>query len=972
MGKKIFVLIIITNVFFYQSGLCQDGKSRWVDSVFQTLNTSEKIGQLFMIPAAADASAEELEDLISKISRYQPGGILITRGGPNQIANLINLLQRNSHVPLLAGVQAEWGIGQTVDSVITFQKPLVLGAVHERDWLVRLGAEVAREMKALGLHINFAPNADIHLENIPYPQSLQYFSDRKERVAEKAIAFMKGLQQNGVMACAIHPATQLLQRGYAQDTTSHLPVPLDTTGLYPYKKMVEAGLKAILTAHLHTAPPDQTEPATQLFTQEILKKSIGFNGLAFADITYLEKIIGEHKEGDVEKIALELGSDVLINPDHLAATMRRISRALKANRQLTNRLNEAVKKILAAKYDAGLHQYKRINTDNLLDRLNAPEAKLLRHQLSEQAVTLIKNDTQIIPVRNLENKNWISVSIGKEEFNEFTRYLSKYARFEHYAMRLPGDSVLIKQKAASANVMVVGIFPLAANMMKAVSAMLASLAGKKEIVVVHFGDPAHISLLQKLPTLLAGYSDEWGIPKMAAQIIFGGLPAQGELPLWTTAFEAGHRNTTETIGRFSYSLPEAVGIDSRTLSKIENIAREAIVTGATPGSHVLVAKDGKVIYEQSNGYLTYQNKIPVTEQTIYDLASVTKVTATLQAIMFLYDRGMIDINKKASVYLPELKNSNKKDCTIKDILTHQAGLWPFLPFWNSTVKNGTQLPQYYSSARSEDYPFPVADGMFAHKSMKDSLWQWIIKARMVEKPPRTTYDYRYSDMGFYILQHLAEKILNQPMEDFLDQNLYEPLGAYTLGYLPLQKFPASQIAPTENDQLFRKRLLVGYVHDQGAAMHGGIAGHAGLFGTANDLAKVGQMLLQKGKYGGYQYYRPETVELFTARQFDNSRRGLGWDKPMPGNWTSPTTPFASNKTFGHTGFTGTCIWVDPEFNLVYVYLSNRVHPDMNNNKLLNANIRPRIQEVIYKAIFDYRQYGSPSPVLNDLTSSIRN
>jgi beta-N-acetylhexosaminidase len=245
--------------------------------------------------------------------------------------------------------------------------------------------------------------------------------------------------------------------------------------------------------------------------------------------------------------------------------------------------------------------------------------------------------------------------------------------------------------------------------------------------------------------------------------------------------------------------------------------------------------------------------------------------------------------------------------------------------------------------------------------MKDSLWSWIIKAKIREKPARTPFDYRYSDMGFYILQHLAEKILNQPIEDFLSQNLYEPLGAYTTGYLPLLHFPYRQIAPTENDRLFRRALLIGTVHDQGAAMQGGIAGHAGLFTNANDLAKLGQMLLQQGNYGGIQYYKPETVGLFTQKQFENSRRGLGWDKPTPGEWNGPTSIYASPKTFGHTGFTGTCIWVDPEFDLVYIFLSNRVHPDMTNNKLLNANIRSRIQDVIYQSIFEYCKTAETQP-----------
>jgi len=317
----------------------------------------------------------------------------------------------------------------------------------------------------------------------------------------------------------------------------------------------------------------------------------------------------------------------------------------------------------------------------------------------------------------------------------------------------------------------------------------------------------------------------------------------------------------------------------------------------------------------------------------------------------MYERGLIDINKKASVYLPELKGSNKKDFVLKDILTHQSGLRPFIPFYAMTMKDTLHLPEFYSSTLSRQYPLVVADNLFASAAMKDSLWGWVIKGKLQEKPPRTPFDYTYSDMGFYMLQHLAERILNQPQEDFLNQNLYEPLGAYTTGYLPLVRFSIHQIAPTENDKIFRKALLIGTVHDPGAAMQGGVAGHAGLFSNANDLAKLYQMLLQEGRYGGVQYYKPETVRLFTQKQFHSSRRGLGWDKPT-GDWKGSTGIYASPKTFGHTGYTGTCVWVDPEFNLVYIFLSNRVHPVVTN-KLLSANIRSRIQDVIYQSIFDY-------------------
>jgi len=491
-------------------------------------------------------------------------------------------------------------------------------------------------------------------------------------------------------------------------------------------------------------------------------------------------------------------------------------------------------------------------------------------------------------------------------------------------------------------------------------AMLKNRTPEQQVIIADFGCASLAGHIQEFPVVITGYTDQPEMFNMLAQVMFGALPSVGKLPVSMGNNGPGNGITTESLQRLAYSFPEDGEMSSATLNQIDSIAREAIAIGATPGCHVLVARKGKVVFERSYGYLTYQKQIPVTDSTIYDLASVTKVSATLQAVMFMADRNLIDINKKASVYLPELKNSNKKDFTIKDILTHQAGLWPFLPFWAQTMKDSTYMPDFYSHTASPQYPYMVADKLYASASIRDSLWTWIINAKIREKPARTPYDYRYSDMGFYIMQHVAERVLNQPIDDFVAQNIYEPLGAYTTGYQPLLRFPVTRIAPTENDKLFRKTLLAGTVHDQGAAMHGGVAGHAGLFSTANDLAKLGQMLLQEGLYGGYQYYKPETVRTFTQKQFETSRRGLGWDKPVQSDWkNSPTSLFSSPATFGHTGFTGTCIWVDPEFDLVYIFLSNRVHPDMTNNKLLSANIRSRIQDVVYQSIFNYCRLGHP-------------
>jgi beta-glucosidase-like glycosyl hydrolase/CubicO group peptidase (beta-lactamase class C family) len=941
--------------------VAQDKKNRWVDSVFQTMKPQEKVSQLFMLPVAANARPAEIEALKKQVKDFAVGGIYITKGSVKNYARLANQLQANAAVPLLIGINAEWGLGQTLDSAMNFQKPLVLGSLKNDSLIYALGTEVANQMKALGLHINFAPHANIQVEKKNPFIALRYFGDNKISVSKKSVAFMKGLQDNGIIACAKHlPAGEGSSEKESKDNVLYFDANrLDTLDFYPYQKMIDAGLKGLLTSHLQfsTQGKKGALPASvsELFINDILKKKIGFKGLTFSEIPYLQSVGSKSRAGDAELLAFSISNDVLIAPLNIKAARKKILKAIKKNVLLKTQFDLSVKKILAAKYDVGLDKKQSIKIDELTEKLNTTKANYLKISIAEASVTVVKNDHNFLPIQLLDNKKFAAVSIGDAKDNEFNHYLSKYAEFDFFNIKKPSDTLDLKQKLNSYSVVVIAMLPSAYQFQKGIIPFIKSTAQQKETVLAHFGNPYSLKDVETLPTIISSYTDEELSNKATAELIFGGIKSQGQLPVNVSPhLPYGKSISTTTQDRFSYTVPEAAGMDSPTLNEIETIANEAITSGATPGCQVFVARHGKVVYEKSFGYLKYDKKSPVTDETIYDLASVTKVAATLQAVMFMFDKGLIDINKKISVYLPELKKSNKKDFIIKDILTHQAGLWPFLPFWAQTLKDSTFLPQYYSRKESVDYPFAVSENLFSAKFMKDSLWQWIIHSKVVEKTAHTPYNYKYSDMGFYIMQHLAEKILNQPQEAFLEQNLYHPLGAYTTGYLPLKKFNIEKIAPTEDDKAFRKVLLIGYVHDQGAAMHGGIAGHAGLFSTANDLGKLGQLWLQKGHYGGLSYFKPETIELFTNKQYETSRRGLGWDKPTLGDPSGPTSLLASFKTFGHTGFTGTCVWVDPEYDLVYIFLSNRVHPDMNNTKLLNANIRPRIQEVVYKSIANFK------------------
>ncbi len=941
----------------------QDLKNHWVDSVFQTLSPQEKIGQLFMIPISSYASPGELDELKRQIKIYHFGGLFITRGGPESHARMINQLQALSDVPMLVAINAEWGLGQTMDSTMNFQKPLVLGAVQNDSLVYATGAEIARQMKLLGIHVNFAPHADIDMPSENSSIALRYFSNDKKRVAAKSVAFMRGLQDHGIIACAKHLPSEEKngkENTSPAETLSFDLNRLDTLDFYPYQRLINEGVGGMLTTHLHFSAEEKKGlvPASlsELFISEILKKKIGFKGLTFTEIPYLQSTSGKRRAGETELLAFSVGNDVLISPLKPREAIKKIIKAMKKNPILKSQLDASVIKILETKHAVGLDRAKIISPDNLMSRLHSDEALLLQHRIAKAAVTLVRNASSSIPIKVLDNKHFISLAIGEEKQNEFNHYLSKYANLEYHSVIKASDTIGLKQKLLQADVVIVSLFPNPL-IVKEIAPFIKQLASTHEVILCNFRNPLMSNEFEGLSSILEAYTEEDAMPKIAAQIIFGGLSAEGVLPINTTSLHEGQGLKTSRLDRFEYALPIEAGMDSQTLNKIKLIALEAIDSGATPGCSVLIAKQGKIVFDQSFGSLTYENNIPVNDQTIYDLASITKVAGTLQAVMFLYERGVIDINKKASLYLPELLNTNKKDIILKDILTHQSGLFPFLLMWPQTVK-GESLSHYYSTIKNENYPLQVAPNLFAAKLIQDSVWQWVLKSEMLVKPARTPYSLRYSDLGFMILHRMVEQLVNQPMEDFLSQNLYEPLGASTVGYLPLTHFPLTQIAPSEMDTLFRKSLVLGTVHDERAAMLGGVAGHAGLFGSANDLIKIGQMLLQKGNYGGHSFYKSETVELFSQKQFENSSRGLGWAKSA--DPSSPASRFLSPKGFGHTGFTGTCIWIDPEFDLVFVFLSNSRFPD-RRGKLNRTNIRSRIQDEVYQSFFNFCQYGITRP-----------
>lgn len=967
MMKKILGLLSALLYPVLVSAQLSSAEVNWVDSVFRTLNNSEKIGQLFMIPVSISADGSELNDVESKIKNREVGSIFIKSGSPVLQARFVNEMQTETSVPLLVAMDAEWGLGKSMDSTINFPRGLILGALRNDSLIYELGKEIAHELKLVGVNMNFAPIPNISHITSTSPINYQSYGDNKFRVAQKSFMYMKALQDNKVLSCARYFPVKGITIRDVQKGTPSIQLTVDSTEVYPYQFLFNNGLSGVAPAvaefpmfysnvNLIKKNNYGSSSLASLFTSDWMEKKMGFKGLTFADIPSLKFNSGKYKAGEAELLAFQSGNDILIDPLDIGPAVRKIKKLIRKEKVYEEHLNASVKKILHAKYKAGLSEKHVLNTYNLVAELNRPQAKILNEKLYTSAITVARDEEGIIPLRNLENKRFAYLTVETEKPNEeFYHALNKYVSISYFVTTGNEDQAELIRTLSTHEVILVSIFPQTSEATLArLDGLLRNLSSSRSIIFCDFGNENFLKKNNDLGTIITTYVNTKDSKKEVAEIVFGATGASGVIPAtFSQSLKQGSGFVTPKLDRLQWALPEKAGMDENVLKKIDLIAMEAIDKKATPGCQVLVAKDGKVVYEKTFGTLSYENTKPVTEETIYDLASLTKVLATLQVVMFMHDKGLIDIYKKASVYLPELKNTNKKDVTIVDILTHQAGLLPFIPLWNQTVKDSIFLPQYYNRSKRPEYPLQVSSDLYATNTLRDSVWMWIEKSKLLEKMPRTGFTYRYSDLGFMMLLRLAERVLNQPLEDFLQQNFYEPLGASTTGFTPLNNFPTTIIAPTEVDKIYRRSLVQGTVHDERAAMMGGISGHAGLFSNANDLAKLGQMLLQEGYYGGYQYFKPETVRLFTAKQFDKSRRGLGWDKPIQSDWSnSPTSILASPKTFGHTGFTGTCMWIDPEFNLVYIFLSNRVYPD-RNTKLINLNIRSRIQDVIYQSIFSY-------------------
>lgn len=944
---------------------------KWIDSVFTTMTPEQKVGQFFMVATFSNRHDNHYQYIEHLIQNYHIGGLIFFQGGPHRQALLTNRYQSMSKIPMLVGIDGEWGLGMRLDSAMDFPKQMALGALRDDQLVYRMGDEIGRQCRRLGIHINFAPVSDINSNPANPVIGNRSFGESKENVASKASAYMKGLQANRIIATAKHfpgHGDTNLDSHHTLPVISRSSAQLHDIDLFPFRRLIADSLMGVVTGHLYVPGVDDRPALAATLSNkvvtELLKNELGFRGLVFTDAMNMSGVSRGGRAVDINLRALIAGNDILLYPENIKEAAAVILNAVQTGQISQELIDEKVRKILRAKYWAGLNHYKPIQMLNLEQDLNSDEAKVLKQEICNAAVTVVENQGDIMPISRLDTTRIASVAIGTDWDNVFQKTLAQYAPIKKITYPdKPSTEADLNEMIASigdANVVIMSFHRMSESAYRKFGITKTSLdlmarlkqRGTK-VIVTAFGPAYSLSQFTAADALICGYQDFDEMQRATAQVIFGGLGAGGVMPVSTGNWKIGSGKVLAPNGRLAYGTPESVGMNASKLKQIDQFMQTALNNRVIPGSQIIVARKGKIVYEKNFGKLTFTGTEKVTSETLYDLASLTKVLSTLQAVMVLYDRKQLDITQKASFYLPELRGTNKQNIIIQDLLWHQSGMVSYYPTtWDRTrLPGGGLKPTIYSATPDSAFTLQVAPNLWARTALKDSVWKWVVQSPMSKKVDDGKPAYVYSDLNFLTLQKIVERITKVPLDQFVEQQIYKPLGLGSICFTPLQRFANPRCAPTENDTYFRNTLLTGTVHDQMAAVQGGVSGHAGLFANARDIAALLQMNLQRGEYGGHRILQPSTVPYFSQTVSPRSYRSLGWDRQNPDSNSSVyLAQQASERSFGHTGFTGNMVWVDPNEELVFVFLSNRIHPTAANTSINTTKLRRKIHEVIYGAI----------------------
>ncbi len=957
-------------------------REAWVDSVYNSLTLEERIGQMFIYTFAPYNNKQNIEHLKSIIADYKIGGVLFSGGEVAEQVKLTNLAQELSNVPLMVTFDGEWGLSMRLKNTPKFPRNMVLGSITDEALIYGYGKEMGRQCIEMGVHVNFAPVADVNINPYNPVINTRSFGESPYNVAEKVIAYSKGLESQNILSVAKHFP------GHGDtNVDSHKSLPtlkfdknrLDSIELYPFRALTEARLGGVMVGHLHIPALDNRSNMPSSLSKPIvdgvLKDSIGFGGLVFTDALEMK---GVSSNSDLCLKAILAGNDMLLVPRRMQKEMQSILDAVDSGELSMELIEKRCKKILTYKYAMQLTKTPKIKLSGLMQRINTPEASMLIKELEEAAVTLIKNESGFTPITD-SFKNIACLYTGdesdyklfldgiKDNYNVTTFHIPEnysVAKRELINKELPKyDRVFVLINSGRSN---------------RLNTFMGGFDFTKPVgyFILMSGDKLY-GLEEALSTsdfAILGHSTSDAVQQKVLDVIYGRKNATGKLAVSIgRKFPAGMKKSQFQIKKKPI-LAQELGLNQVFLDKIDTIALDAIDKKAFPGCQVTILKGGFPVYNKAFGTFTGTGSKHVSVTDLYDIASLSKTTGTLLAVMKLYDKGLINLTDYASNYLPMLKNTDKSTITIEELLFHESGMGAGLSVYNTIIDSksysGTLFRAYKdvkhpiqlgrrtwanpnfkflanltSKEFSDTYSIQVASKLWFNKSISDSIISTIVEKPLLSKK------YRYSCLGFILLKQIVEEVSGESLDVFLDKNFYKPMGLADICYNPLQRIEKDRVVPSTNDKFFRKEVLQGFVHDELAALQGGVSGNAGQFASADAVASIYQLFLDKGFYKGQRLLSESTCELFTTKVSKISRRGLGFDKPNPDpNGSSACLSTVPIETYGHTGFTGSCAWADPVNDLVFVLVCNRTYPSQWPNNLAKYEIRDRMQQALYDAL----------------------
>lgn len=966
---------IVPNIIAERASSPQADK--WVDSVYNSLDLRGRVAQL-MCPKVVPTQGANSRAVIRRLVHDQGvGAILFTEGSVAQYAEMINYAQSIARVPVIFTFDGEWGLSMRVRKTTRFPRNMSLGAIRDTSLIYLYGNEMARQCRELGIQVNFAPVADVNSNPANPVIGDRSFGDNPRRVATLVSAYSRGLEDGGVQAVAKHFPGHGDTHGDSHKllpAISRTRAGLDTIEYVPFRRFINDGGSAIMVGHISVPAIDKSGVATSLTTKtyKILRDKMDFDGLVYTDALGMKGAVTADGANN-SVAALRAGADVL-ECTNAERDIDAVLAAIKAGKISEKDIETHCRRVLRHKYALGMATLQPIDLNGLSERINTPQADSLNRALTRAMMTVVYNRDETLPLADLEKRSIAVVNIGAGADNEFAEFCHRYANVDVYALPDGTVSKKTQDQIAKHNTVVLAVYNNKAPSFAAFNT-LKDLPGTIGVFFVNpYRAARFVDAAPNMDAVVMAYEDLPLAREYAAQAIFGGINVDGRLPVALGKTAASGAGVSLKKNRLGYSTPIMQGMDAALADSIDALVNKALADGATPGCQVLVARGGDVVVDKAYGTLT-AGGAPVTRQTLYDLASVSKALGTLPGVMMAVDRNMMDIDVPASQYIPGLRGTGKDSITVRQLLFHETGMPASLNMFNIMIDTASYTGKLITGKPDAMHPVFIQKGAYGHRdgclrtditsTVKDAEHPWqaargiyvgqaamdTIMNRIYTIPLRKNNNYNYSCLNFALLMDAEQNATGIAHNTWCADSLWTPLGAWSISYRPYERFDNTMIAPTENDTYLRRQIVQGTVHDETAAFSGGVQGNAGLFANADDLAKICAMWLNGGEYGGRRYLSPETVALFTETKSPTCRRGLGFDKPdmVHPEW-SPTCDEAPADTYGHLGFTGTVFWVVPSQDLIFIFLTNRVNPTRDTPVFNSSGLRPNLMRAVLKAI----------------------